>query len=274
MVRERPGARPRRALSARAAARRGGALGWRRAAARRPTARGLARLRAADQRGRPLGGADERAARRGGAVSAGRSGCTSSARARGSTCCSTDIATISAASRRAIAHRASSSSPNGRVRRRPTRLSGSSAAPAPTSTRLACRGTRARLLAYLWPDQPERLARLEAALAIAADDPPRVDKADAADWIEASLALAPEPGVTRVVMHSVAFQYFGPASAGAGRAPYRGGRRSRRRGRAAGLAALREGARRRPFTRSGCGPGPAARICSPGPIRTAAASHG
>lgn len=70
----------------------------------------------------------------------------------------------------------------------------------------------ARLPAYLWPDQPERLFRLESALAIAADHPPRVDKADAADWIEAVLALAPEPGVTRVVMHSVAFQYFGPAA--------------------------------------------------------------
>jgi hypothetical protein len=68
----------------------------------------------------------------------------------------------------------------------------------------------ARLPAYLWPDQPERLARLEAALAIAAAHPPRVDRADAADWIEAALALAPEPGAARVVMHSVAFQYFGP----------------------------------------------------------------
>jgi hypothetical protein len=67
----------------------------------------------------------------------------------------------------------------------------------------------ARLPAYLWPDQPERLARLEAAIAVAADHPPRVDRADAADWIEANLAVAPEPGVTRVVMHSVAFQYFG-----------------------------------------------------------------
>jgi hypothetical protein len=67
----------------------------------------------------------------------------------------------------------------------------------------------ARLPAYLWPDQPERLFRLEAALAIAADHPPRVDRADAADWIEAQLAVAPELGVTRVVMHSVAFQYFG-----------------------------------------------------------------
>ncbi|HYI49497.1 MAG TPA: DUF2332 family protein [Allosphingosinicella sp.] len=67
----------------------------------------------------------------------------------------------------------------------------------------------ARLPAYLWPDQPGRLARLEAALAIAARSPARVDKADAADWIEANLAIAPEPGVTRAVMHSVAFQYFG-----------------------------------------------------------------
>jgi hypothetical protein len=70
----------------------------------------------------------------------------------------------------------------------------------------------ARLPAYLWPDQPDRLARLEAALAIAAAHPPRVDKADAAEWIEANLALAPEPGVTRVVIHSVAFQYFGAAA--------------------------------------------------------------
>lgn len=69
-----------------------------------------------------------------------------------------------------------------------------------------------RLPAYVWPDQPERLSMLEAALAIAAADPPPVDKADAADWIEAHLALAPEPGVARVVMHSVAFQYFGPAA--------------------------------------------------------------
>jgi hypothetical protein len=66
----------------------------------------------------------------------------------------------------------------------------------------------ARLLAYVWPDQPERLARLEAALAIAAEDPPRIERAGAADWIEAGLMLEPEPGVARVVMHSIAFQYF------------------------------------------------------------------
>jgi hypothetical protein len=65
-----------------------------------------------------------------------------------------------------------------------------------------------RLLAYVWPDQPERLQRLAAALAIAAGAPPEVDRASAADWLEAQLILTPEPGVTRVVLHSVAFQYF------------------------------------------------------------------
>jgi hypothetical protein len=65
-----------------------------------------------------------------------------------------------------------------------------------------------RLLAYVWPDQPERLQRLAAALAIAAGAPPEVDRAGAADWLEARLAPKPESGTTRVVMHSVAFQYF------------------------------------------------------------------
>ncbi len=68
---------------------------------------------------------------------------------------------------------------------------------------------RERLLAYVWPDQPRRLARIGTALDLAAADPPCLDRADAADWIEARLAAAPEPGVARVVLHSVAFQYFG-----------------------------------------------------------------
>ena len=69
-------------------------------------------------------------------------------------------------------------------------------------------GEGARLLAYVWPDQPERLARLEAALAIAGAAPPQVDRGGAADWIEDKLSLGPEQAITRVVMHSIAFQYF------------------------------------------------------------------
>jgi len=65
---------------------------------------------------------------------------------------------------------------------------------------------RDRLLAYVWPDQAQRLALAEAALDIAAADPPPVDTGDAADWLEKR--LAPATGETRAVIHSVAFQYF------------------------------------------------------------------
>jgi hypothetical protein len=67
---------------------------------------------------------------------------------------------------------------------------------------------RARLVAYVWPDQPERLARLQAALTVASEAPPPVRKGDAAEWLEAELHELGEPGTARVVLHSIAFQYF------------------------------------------------------------------
>ncbi len=69
-----------------------------------------------------------------------------------------------------------------------------------------------RLIAYVWPDQIARLARVEAAIALARHHPPVVDKADAADWIEAQLAVPKEDGVTRLVFHSIVLQYLPPAS--------------------------------------------------------------
>lgn len=68
--------------------------------------------------------------------------------------------------------------------------------------------TRETLSAYVWADQRDRLARLEAALRIAHDAPARIEAGDAADWLEANLGLEPEPGVCRVVVHTIAFQYF------------------------------------------------------------------
>ena len=65
---------------------------------------------------------------------------------------------------------------------------------------------RARMLAYIWPDQAPRLARIEAALAIAAVDPPPIDRGDAAEWVEAH--VHPHPDYTAVLMHSIAYQYF------------------------------------------------------------------
>jgi len=71
---------------------------------------------------------------------------------------------------------------------------------------------RARLLAFVWPDQPERLSRLAAALDLARTAPPPVEQGDAGEWIEARLAAEPERGVCRVVLHSVTFQYFPAAT--------------------------------------------------------------
>lgn len=65
---------------------------------------------------------------------------------------------------------------------------------------------RERLLAYVWPDQPERLQRLAAALDAAAADPPAIDRADAADWTER--LVSPVQGAVTVLFHSIAFQYF------------------------------------------------------------------
>jgi hypothetical protein len=69
---------------------------------------------------------------------------------------------------------------------------------------------RERLLAYVWPDQADRLARTEAAMGVAAADPPRIERAEAATWAEAALDpgdAAAEPGVARVLLHAVALQY-------------------------------------------------------------------
>lgn len=68
----------------------------------------------------------------------------------------------------------------------------------------------ARLMAYVWADQQDRLARLRAALSIAADHPPQVDRADAADWLETQLAAPAPQG--RLVYHTVAAQYFPQAT--------------------------------------------------------------
>jgi hypothetical protein len=66
----------------------------------------------------------------------------------------------------------------------------------------------ARMLAYIWPDQTERVARAEAAIDVARAFPPPLDKGDGVAWLAAQLARTQKPGVTRVIYHSVALQYF------------------------------------------------------------------
>lgn len=69
---------------------------------------------------------------------------------------------------------------------------------------------RERLSAFVWADQRDRLARLHAALDLAAADPMPVEMGDAADWLERVFDIEPEAGICRVVMHTIAFQYFSP----------------------------------------------------------------
>lgn len=64
-----------------------------------------------------------------------------------------------------------------------------------------------RLRSFLWPDQRERLRRLDAAIEVARRVPVPIDEADAADWVEQHLA-EPVPGVATVVHHSIVLQYL------------------------------------------------------------------
>ncbi|MEW4448434.1 DUF2332 domain-containing protein [Qipengyuania sp. JC766] len=66
-----------------------------------------------------------------------------------------------------------------------------------------------RLRAYIWPEQTERFARLDAAIAAARTFPPEVER-QAADAFVAAMAQneGPGAGTTRVLMHSVVWQYL------------------------------------------------------------------
>jgi hypothetical protein len=69
---------------------------------------------------------------------------------------------------------------------------------------------RRRLKAYIWPDQFDRLARLDAAIGEALAARTLVDAADAVDWTRAH--VAPEDGAASVLFHSVFWQYMPPQS--------------------------------------------------------------
>ena len=71
----------------------------------------------------------------------------------------------------------------------------------------------ARLAAYVWAEKPDRAARLKTAIAMLRDRPVHLERADAADWVEARLAEPQPEGVTRVLMHSVVWQYLPEAVA-------------------------------------------------------------
>ena len=67
-----------------------------------------------------------------------------------------------------------------------------------------------RLTAYVWPENQARLDRLRAIIGLAQAQPPRVDRADAADWLAVRLAEPQAAGVTRAFFHSIVWQYLTP----------------------------------------------------------------
>lgn len=67
---------------------------------------------------------------------------------------------------------------------------------------------RARLLAYIWPGQAERSARIAAALRVAAEAGWRVERAEAAEWTERRFARPGTPGRVRVLVHTIVWQYL------------------------------------------------------------------
>lgn len=69
-----------------------------------------------------------------------------------------------------------------------------------------------RLMSYIWADHPQRIARTEAAIALARAHPPRLERGEAADWVEARLTEPAVVGRARVLMHSLVWQYLDAGS--------------------------------------------------------------
>jgi hypothetical protein len=64
---------------------------------------------------------------------------------------------------------------------------------------------RLKLESFVWPEQVERLERLRAALAVAAEAAPPIDAEPAGSWVERE--VAPERGGATVLFHSVMWWY-------------------------------------------------------------------
>jgi hypothetical protein len=66
-----------------------------------------------------------------------------------------------------------------------------------------------RLTSYVWPDQPQRLARLRGAITLGRQAQVHVDRADAADWVEKHLPQLPRERLCSVLFHSITWEYLG-----------------------------------------------------------------
>jgi hypothetical protein len=64
-----------------------------------------------------------------------------------------------------------------------------------------------RLKAYIWPEHTVRFERMAAAIAAATQSPPDLVQMNAAEFVETELAKPQAAGTTRVLMHSIVWQY-------------------------------------------------------------------
>lgn len=64
-----------------------------------------------------------------------------------------------------------------------------------------------RLRSYVWPEHAVRFDRIEAAIAATQAKAPDLMKMSAADFVEQQLAVPQAEGTTRVLMHSIVWQY-------------------------------------------------------------------
>jgi hypothetical protein len=65
-----------------------------------------------------------------------------------------------------------------------------------------------RLMAFIWPEMPARFTRMTAGIKMIRDRPVDLVRADAADFVDARLSAPQSEGVTRVLMHSIVWQYL------------------------------------------------------------------
>ncbi|MFN3456684.1 MAG: DUF2332 domain-containing protein [Novosphingobium sp.] len=67
-----------------------------------------------------------------------------------------------------------------------------------------------RLKSYVWAEVTERIGRIDAAIALAAQRAPNLVQLDAGDFVAERLAAPQDEDTTRVVFHSIVWQYLPP----------------------------------------------------------------
>ena len=69
-----------------------------------------------------------------------------------------------------------------------------------------------KLKAYVWAEAAERMARIDTAIAMAERAAPELERMDAVDAVRDMLVRPQEAGVTRVLFHTIVWQYLPEAS--------------------------------------------------------------